>query len=145
MKNLAKASVSAIALGVFVALAVLLMRGRAVHVLSYWADIIGPTVYVLLPMAVILVSIVLLMAFGEMDGRFPSERELRLIEEGAPVVGLLGTVIALAKGFGHLDLTQQVDHSIKAVIGTINESLFSTAIGLAMGLIAWFVRKKVAE
>ncbi len=144
IKDFLKTNITGFGLAVFVVLTVLIMSEQAGEVYKYWTNLIGPTIYVLFPMGVVLVSIFFLIAIGRMDGRFPfSVTVLQLIEEGAPVVGLLGTVVALVRGFGQLDLTQSVDVSIKAVIGIINESLLSTAIGLSIGLLSWFIRRGV--
>jgi len=132
----------ALGLGLFVVLAILILNEEIGHLWKYWAKVIGPTIYVLFPMGVILISIILLIVLGRMDEKFPSVKELMLIEEGAPIVGLLGTVIALVKGFSQLDITKSVDSSISVMIGTISESLYATPTGLSLGLIAWFVRKR---
>ncbi len=144
IKDFLKTNITGFGLAAFVVLTVLIMSEEAGEVYKYWTNLIGPTIYVLFPMGAVLVGIIFLIAIGRMDGRFPfSVTVLQLIEEGAPVVGLLGTVVALVRGFGQLDLTQSVDVSIKAVIGIINESLFSTAIGLSIGLLSWFIRRGV--
>lgn len=131
-----------IGLAIFVVLTILILRNEVWQTYKTLVELIGPTLYVLFPMAVILVSIVLLIIFGKMDGRFPSVKELQLVEEGAPIIGLLGTVIALVKGFGKLDLTLAADSSIQVMIKTISESLYATPTGLSLGLVAWFVRKR---
>ena len=145
MKKLIKfamSNVTVIGLSLFVFLTFLVMGKEIGDVFKYWAKVIGPTLYILLPMAGLLVSIILLIILGKMNERFPSIRELQLIEEGAPVLGLLGTVVALVRGFGRLDLRGSIDTSIAGIISIINESLLSTAIGLGIGLLAWFVRKR---
>lgn len=140
--ELIKSNTAVLGLALFVLLTVLLLNTGLTQVWKYFLTLIGPTFYVLFPMGVLLVSIIILIALGKMDGRFPSVRELQLIEEGAPIVGLLGTVIALVKGFSQLDLTQAADSSIQIMIRTISESLYATPTGLSLGLIAWFVRKR---
>ena len=137
-----KENIMVLSLGLFVLLTVLILSEEIGQLWKYWAKVIGPTIYVLFPMGVILISIILLIALGRMNEKFPSVRELMLIEEGAPIVGLLGTVIALVKGFSQLDITNSVDSSINVMIGTISESLYATPTGLSLGLIAWFVRKR---
>lgn len=142
IKDFLKTNITVFAMLIFVAMTVVIMSEEAVKVFNYWRGLIGPTIYILVPMGAVLVSIILLIAMGRMDGGFPfTVTVLQLIEEGAPVVGLLGTVVALARGFGQLDLTQSVGISISGVIGIINESLYSTAIGLSIGLLSWFVRR----
>lgn len=142
IKSFLKENITILGLGLFVTITILILNTEVGQIWKYWANVIGPTIYVLFPMGVILVSIVLQLALGQMDEKFPSVRELQLIEEGAPIVGLLGTVIALVKGFSQLDITHSVDSSINVMIGTISESLYATPTGLSMGLIAWFVRKR---
>lgn len=142
IRDFLKENITLIGLGLFVIATLFILNAEIGHLWKYWAKVIGPTIYVLFPMGVILISIVLLIAFGRMDDKFPSVRELQLIEEGAPIVGLLGTVIALVKGFGQLDITHSVDSSINVMIGTISESLYATPTGLSLGLMAWFVRKR---
>lgn len=142
IRDFLKENITLLGLGLFVIATIFILNAEIVQIWKYWAKIIGPTIYVLSPMGVILISIVLLIAFGRMNDKFPSVRELQLIEEGAPIVGLLGTVIALVKGFGQLDITHSVDSSINVMIGTISESLYATPTGLSLGLIAWFVRKR---
>jgi surface polysaccharide O-acyltransferase-like enzyme len=137
-----KENMIVLGLGLFVVMTILILNEEIGQLWKYWAKVIGPTIYVLFPMGVILISIVLLIALGRMNEKFPSVRELQLIEEGAPIVGLLGTVIALVKGFGQLDITHSVDSSINVMIGTISESLYATPTGLSLGLLAWFVRKR---
>jgi hypothetical protein len=137
-----KSNSVSIGLGLFVLLSALFLKTEVVQIWKHFLYLVGPTFYVLFPMGILLVSIIILAALGKMDGRFPSVRELQLIEEGAPIVGLLGTVIALVKGFGQLDLTQSSESSIQIMIKTISESLYATPTGLILGLIAWFVHKR---
>jgi hypothetical protein len=118
------------------------MKDDAVNVLSYWTDMIGPTAYALLPMGVIVMGSILLTAIGREDNRFPFSAETLLgIEEGAPVVGLLGTVVALTGGFNELYSARTEDIPIEAVIRILSECLYSTAVGLSIGLSSWAVRK----
>lgn len=138
----AKTKVTVLGLGLFVLLTFLVLGNKIVNVFKYWSQIIGPTLYILFPMAGLLISIILLIITGKINERFPSVKELKLIEEGAPVIGLFGTILALVRGFGHLDLTKSLDTSITAVISIIDESLLSTAIGLMIGLLAWFIKKR---
>ena len=145
VKELLKTHSLSLALVLFVLLTIVIMADDMVKVFRYWRGLIGPTIYILIPMASVLISILMLIALGEWkDEGFPfSAKILQLIEEGAPVVGLLGTVVALTNGFGNLDLTSSVDASIKEVIRIINESLYSTAFGLSIGLLSWFVKRGV--
>lgn len=145
LKNFSKSYITGLGLVIFAFLTILILKNEIVQIHNYWVNLIGPTIYVLFPMAVILISVIFLLVFGEMDERFPSVREIRLIEEGAPIIGLLGTVIALVKGFSKLDLTQAADASIQVMIKTISESLYATPTGLSLGLLAWFVRNRFIE
>ena len=116
------------------------LGGKIEETYHYWYRIVGPTFWGLLPLGVILLSILFLIILGRIDDKFPSRDEVELIQEGAPIVGLLGTIVALIMGFG-----DAIDNglTIPIIIKIINQSLFSTAMGLVISLAAWLIRSKL--
>lgn len=65
-------------------------------------------------------------------------RILEAVVQGAPMLGLLGTVIGMIDAFGNLAASQQmVDPRLLA--GGIWTALTTTALGLAIALVAYFL------
>ena len=124
----------------FVIFTIAALGGKIGEIYQYWYRIVGPTFWGLLPLGVILLSILFLIILGRIDDKFPSRDEVELIQEGAPIVGLLGTIVALIMGFG-----DAIDNglTIPIIIKIINQSLFSTAMGLVISLAAWLIRSKL--
>lgn len=134
-----RTNVTVIGLSLFVLLTLLMLWKEIGDILKYWTGIVGPTSYVLFVMAGMLVRLMLLIMLGKITDR-SSMKELNLLEEGGPAIGLLGTVLGLVRGFGRMDLTASIDTSITTAISAIHESLYSTVIGLGIGLLAWFIK-----
>ena len=106
----------------------------------------GPVFWLLLPMAAILLTSLGQMVAGRyVDKGLGSMADLALIETAGPAVGLLGTTIALQSGFSRLNLsTTDLDSAISGIINIIAVSLSTTVAGLVLGLMAWFLRARVA-
>lgn len=75
-----------------------------------------------------------LFELTEMGARM---RILEAVVQGAPMLGLLGTVIGMIDAFGNLALSQQMTDP-RLLAGGIWTALTTTALGLAIALVAYF-------
>ncbi len=102
----------------------------------FWMNEVGPAIYLLSPLAVILLTVIFLSSLGRLDDRFPSAEELLMIKEYAPVLGMLGTVMGLVFSLGNYDLSQDLQFMIQSVISGLLKALISTAVGIVLGVTA---------
>lgn len=76
-----------------------------------------------------------LFELSEMGARM---RMLEAVVQGAPMLGLLGTVMGMIDAFGNLALSQQMADP-RLLADGIWTALTTTALGLAIALVAYFV------
>jgi len=144
--SMIKQNILSIILLVFVVGSIFLLGGSTIlGVYKYLRGMFGPVFWLLLPMAAILLTSLGQMLMGRVENGLGSIADLTLIETAGPSVGLLGTVIALQSGFSRLNLsTTDLDGAISGIINIIAVSLSTTVAGLLLGLLAWFLRTRVA-
>lgn len=145
--SMIKKNILFIILLVFVVGSIFLLGGSTIlGVYKSLRGMFGPVFWLLLPMAAILLTSLGQMLAGRfLDKGLGSLADLALIETAGPSVGLLGTVIALQSGFSRLNLsTTDLDGAISGIINIIAVSLSTTVAGLVLGLLAWFLRTRVA-
>ena len=102
----------------------------------YWLNQVGPAVYLLTPLAIIFLSVLILFSLGRLDDRFPSAKELLMIKEYAPVLGMLGTVLGLVFSLQHYDFSKDYQLMIQSVISGLLKALISTAVGIILAVFA---------
>jgi hypothetical protein len=124
---------------------------KAVH--GYLFDLLGPLYPAFLILSgMIFASLGMVVsgvsagnhAVGE-DAHEPVLKELLFVEEVAPLVGFLGTVLALYWGISGLDLdVNNLVGTVLKFLGQVGKSLSTTAAGLVVSLSAKLVRERVA-
>lgn len=77
------------------------------------------------------------VAMSELGAMCARMRLLEAVVQGAPMLGLLGTVVGMIDAFGALSSGQQADP--QSLASGILTALTTTAAGLAIALLAYFV------
>jgi len=104
---------------------------------SFWGGsvitLVGPTIWLLVPLNVLLAGITL----QHVAGRKLSPRHLAIlakIEWVAPLFGFLGTCLGLSQGMGALDLSNGIQQNVTMLTVKVGQALWSTVYGLIVSI-----------
>ncbi len=123
-----------------ICITITILNGNPIEAIKTSINYVGLTVILLGPIAIILITIVLLILFDLIDDKFPSENTIVLILEwimrNVSVIGLIGTVVGLISSLKGFDFSLDTQTMIQTVISGLMPALVSTAVGLVMSVMA---------
>lgn len=109
----------------------------------YWANEVGPTIYLMVPMSAVLVWIIIMLMLGRIDDLML--RMLLWLEKYSTQAGLLGSVLGLISSLHGFDFSNETTTMIQAVVSGLVKALVSTAYGLVISIIAGSAYEKVVK
>jgi hypothetical protein len=147
MSDKGKRSGVTIAMAVFAAATVYLLKDQVLGIHAHYRGQLGIVYWMLAPQALLVVAALLRVLLKDnMEGGVGSLTDLAFVESAGPASGLIGSVIGMREGLTSLSMaaTGNMAQAIASIISTVATALSATAWGLGLGLLAWIVRNRMA-
>lgn len=71
---------------------------------------------------------------------YPPQKALDFVIETAPMLGMLGTMIALMQAMGSIDITHGIQGAIREMTYRVGQALGSSILGLILALFAFVLK-----
>ncbi len=108
--------------------------------------VVGITLWGLLALALYLVLLMLRVSAKWLSGQTVSSdttRALHFIAEAGPIVGVLGTMLALAQAMSQVEMSSGLQAAVRELTARMGQALNSSIGGIALALAAYLLRHLV--
>ncbi len=122
------------------------LTGNLVGLWQMGFAVVGITLWGLLALALYLVLLILRIVPRWLNGQTVSPdttTALRFIAEAGPIVGVLGTMLALAQAMSQVDMGSGLQLAVRELTGRMGQALNSSIGGIGLALAAYLLRHLV--
>ncbi len=116
------------------------------NLISLWQigfAVVGITLWGLLALALYLVLLILRITARRLSGQTVTPETtaaLHFIAEAGPIVGVLGTMLALAQAMSQVDMSSGLQPAVRELTARMGQALNSSIGGIALALAAYLLR-----